>query len=50
MLNEFKGLKTSAENIAYVIWHILRSKIEPNLKIMVRLWETENNVVEYNGE
>jgi 6-pyruvoyltetrahydropterin/6-carboxytetrahydropterin synthase len=47
---EFKELKTSAENIAYVIWHILRSKIDSNLKIMVRLWETENNVVEYNGE
>lgn len=46
---EFKSLKPSAENIALVIWNILRPKIDPKLKLMVRLWETENNVVEYNG-
>lgn len=46
---EFKTLKPSAENIALVIWNILRPKIDPKLKLMVRLWETENNVVEYDG-
>lgn len=47
---EFKTLKPSAENIALVIWNILRPKIDPSLKLMVRLWETENNVVEYDGK
>jgi 6-pyruvoyltetrahydropterin/6-carboxytetrahydropterin synthase len=46
---EFKELKPSAENIALVIWNILRTKIDPKLNLMVRIWETENNVVEYNG-
>lgn len=47
---EFKDLKTSAENIAMVIWTILREHIDPKLNLMVRLWETENNVVEYDGK
>ena len=47
---EFKELKPSAENIAVVIWNILRSKIDSKLNLMVRIWETENNVVEYRGE
>jgi 6-pyruvoyltetrahydropterin/6-carboxytetrahydropterin synthase len=46
---EFKDLKPSAENIAYVIWHILRSKLDAKYELSVRLWETENNIVEYAG-
>jgi 6-pyruvoyltetrahydropterin/6-carboxytetrahydropterin synthase len=46
---EFAELKPSAENIAVVIWNILRSKIDTKFSISVKLWETENNVVEYNG-
>jgi 6-pyruvoyltetrahydropterin/6-carboxytetrahydropterin synthase len=44
---EFKNLNPSAENIAVVIWNILRSKIEKNLDLKVRLYETERNFVEY---
>ncbi len=46
---EFKNLKPSAENIAYVIWHIIRPKLDAKYELSVRLWETENNIVEYSG-
>jgi 6-pyruvoyltetrahydropterin/6-carboxytetrahydropterin synthase len=46
---EFKDLKPSAENIAFVIWHILRPKLDAKYGLAVRLWETENNIVEYTG-
>ena len=48
--DEFKTLKPSAENIALVIWNILRPKINHSLNLMVRLWETENNIVEFAGK
>ena len=47
---EFKTLKPSAENIAVVTWNILTQKLDPKYKLTVRLWETENNVVEYDGK
>jgi 6-pyruvoyltetrahydropterin/6-carboxytetrahydropterin synthase len=47
---EFKDLKPSAENIAYVIWHLLRTKLDEKYQLSVRLWETENNIVEYAGQ
>ena len=47
---EFENLKPSAENIAFVIWNILREKLDAKYGLSVRLWETENNVVEYSGQ
>lgn len=44
---EFKTLNPTAENIAIVIWNILREKIDPKLDLKVRLYETERNFVEY---
>ena len=44
---EFKELMPSAENIAIVIWNILRSHIDKTLDLKVRLWETPRNYVEY---
>ncbi|HEX8333274.1 MAG TPA: 6-carboxytetrahydropterin synthase [Segetibacter sp.] len=44
---EFKSLNPSAENIAIVIYDILREKIDASLDIQVRLYETERNFVEY---
>jgi len=44
---EFKNLNPTAENIAKVIYKILREKIDPKLYIQVRLYETERNFVEY---
>ena len=47
---DFFDLIPSAENIALVIYNLLRPKLESKYKLVIRLWETENNVVEYNGE
>jgi 6-pyruvoyltetrahydropterin/6-carboxytetrahydropterin synthase len=44
---EFKNLNPSAENIAIVIYNILRDKIDGKLDLQVRLYETERNFVEY---
>ena len=44
---EFKNLIPTAENIAVVIWNILREKIDQQLEIKVILYETERNFVEY---
>lgn len=44
---EFKSLNPSAENIAIVIYNLLRDKIDPKYYMQVRLYETERNFVEY---
>jgi len=49
-VEEFKKLNPTAENIAVVIWDILRTKIDENLELTVRLYETPRNFVEYEGE
>lgn len=46
---EFEGLNPTAENIAYVIWQLLRPRIPSDKALTVKLWETENNCVEYSG-
>ena len=46
---EFQDLNPTAENIAVVCWNLLRSKLDSKYGLMIRLWETENNVVEYTG-
>lgn len=47
---EFKELNPTAENIAFVIWTLLRKHIPADKQLMVKLWETENNCVEYSGQ
>jgi 6-pyruvoyltetrahydropterin/6-carboxytetrahydropterin synthase len=47
--DEFKNLNPTAENIAVVIWNILREKIETQFALTIRLYETERNFVEYDG-
>jgi 6-pyruvoyltetrahydropterin/6-carboxytetrahydropterin synthase len=49
-VSDFENLIPSAENIAVVIWKILRGKIDPSFAIQVVLYETERNFVEYTGE
>lgn len=44
---EFKKLNPSAENIAVVIYNLLREKIEAKFDLQIRLYETERNFVEY---
>jgi 6-pyruvoyltetrahydropterin/6-carboxytetrahydropterin synthase len=46
-VEEFKHLNPTAENIAIVIYHLLRPKIDERLYIQVRLYETARNFVEY---
>jgi 6-pyruvoyltetrahydropterin/6-carboxytetrahydropterin synthase len=46
-VKEFKKLNPSAENIAVVIYNILREKIESKYDIKIILYETERNFVEY---
>lgn len=46
-VDEFKELNPTAENIAVVIYNILRAKIDAALDLKIRLYETERNFVEY---
>ncbi len=43
----FKNLNPTAENIAVVIWNILREQIESKFDLKITLYETERNFVEY---
>ena len=44
---EFKNLNPTAENIAIVIYNLLRSQIDKELDLKIILYETERNFVEY---
>ncbi len=44
---EFKTLNPTTENMVFVIFNILREKINPDFEIKLRLWETARNSVEY---
>lgn len=44
---EFKTLNPTAENICYVIWKLLRAKLDEKYDLSVRLFETPRNFVEY---
>jgi 6-pyruvoyltetrahydropterin/6-carboxytetrahydropterin synthase len=46
-VEEFKNLNPTAENIAVVIWNILRNKIDNKYDLKITLYETERNFVEY---
>lgn len=44
---EFADLNPTVENIAIVIYNILRNKIDEKLDMQIRLYETERNYAEY---
>jgi 6-pyruvoyltetrahydropterin/6-carboxytetrahydropterin synthase len=46
---EFDNLIPTAENISVVCYNLLRSKLDHKYGLTIRLWETENNIVEYSG-
>lgn len=46
---EFKELNPTAENIAIVIYELLRPHIDEDKDLMIRLYETPRNYVEYPG-
>ena len=47
---EFLNLNPTAENIAVVCWNLLRSELDTKYELSIKLWETENNLVEYKGQ
>ncbi len=44
---EFELLNPTAENIAYVIYCLLREKLNHSLELKIKLYETPRNFVEY---
>ncbi|GJM31725.1 MAG: 6-carboxy-5,6,7,8-tetrahydropterin synthase [Saprospiraceae bacterium] len=44
---EFKDLNPTAEHICYVIWQILRARLDDRYDLGIRLYETPRNFVEY---
>ena len=44
---EFKERNPTAENIAIVIYNLLRPHIKQDFELFIRLYETERNFVEY---
>ena len=49
-VKEFSNLNPTTENIVVVIYDILREKIDKNLDLQVRLYETPRNFAEYPAE
>ena len=48
--DEFKNVNPTAENIAVVIWNLLRDHLDDHLELKIRLYETERNFVEYPAD
>ncbi|MDB5197255.1 MAG: 6-pyruvoyl tetrahydrobiopterin synthase [Flaviaesturariibacter sp.] len=44
---EFRNLNPTAENIAIVIYNLMRPAIDATLDLQIRLYETPRNFVEY---
>ena len=44
---EFKNVNPTVENIVILIYNILREKIDPELALKIRLYETPRNYAEY---
>lgn len=45
--NAFQHLNPTAENIAIVIYDLIRPRIDSSLELKIRLYETERNFVDY---
>ena len=48
-VEEFKNVNPTAENIAILIYNLLRDEIDEQLDLKITLYETERNFVEYSG-
>ncbi|HZW63174.1 MAG TPA: 6-carboxytetrahydropterin synthase [Flavobacteriaceae bacterium] len=46
----FKNLNPTAENIAIVIYNLIKPHIETHLELEITLYETPRNFVSYKGE
>ena len=47
---EFANLNPTAENIAVVIWNLLRVRLDQKYGLSIKLWETQNNIIVYDGK
>jgi len=45
-----RGINPTAENIVVTCWRVLAPCVAPATLARLRLWETENNYVEYDGQ
>ena len=45
-----QGINPTTENVVVAMWQVLAPAIAPAQLIRLRLWETENNYVDYEGE
>ena len=45
-----RGVNPTAENIVVACWRAIESRVAPGRLTRLKLWETENNYVEYAGE
>jgi 6-pyruvoyltetrahydropterin/6-carboxytetrahydropterin synthase len=45
-----QGIIPTSENVAITIWRILAPRLAPARLRRIRLWESENNMVEYEGD
>jgi len=46
----FKKANPTAENIAIVIWKMISKKLPKDLKLEIKLFETDKNIVVYRGD
>jgi 6-pyruvoyltetrahydropterin/6-carboxytetrahydropterin synthase len=44
-----RGINPTSENIVVACWHAIEPVIAPNRLTKLRLWETENNYVDFEG-
>jgi len=47
---EFKQLNPTAENVAAVIYRLMREVLDKRYELSIKLWETENNIVYFDGK
>ncbi len=44
-----QGINPTAENLVVACWRVLAPDVQPARLTRLRLWETDNNYVEYEG-
>lgn len=47
---EFEQLNPTAENVAAVIYQLMRKAMDKKYELSITLWETENNIVYFDGK
>jgi len=47
---EFEHLNPTAENIAAVIYRLMRQAMDKKYELSITLWETDNNIVYFDGK